>query len=147
GTILFSDNQVDPAAASRLGGGLGFAFTNDRNLDNTVDTGTNITYGIFSTNFGSIISLADTNEDLSAPAIATLSSGRQVVVFERATSASNHDILLNVVAAAGTSTQFPDSSPLAVEGNASMQRAPSVAASGTQSLITYLDATGTTVAS
>src|SRR5262249_53749029 len=94
-----------------------------------------------------VISVADVGEDLTLSKIATLSTGRQVVVFDRAVSPSNHDIFLNVVDASGSSTQFADSSPLAVESNSAMQTTAVVAASGNQALITYLDATGTTISS
>src|SRR4029453_6483925 len=74
--------------------------------------------------------------------IATLSTGRQVVVFERDFDSSNHDVFLNVVDASAIATQFTASSPLAVEANASSQASPEVAANGNQALVVYDDNTG-----
>ena len=88
------------------------------------------------------------HDALQNPAIATLSTGRQVVAFERVWTADiDHDVFLNVVDAAGTATQFSIANPLDVSANASWQANPSVAAIGDQAIVVYEDGTGTTTAS
>ena len=131
--------QKVPAVAERLNGGLGVVFQNDRHANNTVDAnGPNITYVPVSA-AGAVLSpiaVADFNagaghDALQNPAIATLSSGRQVVAFERVwTAGTDHDVFLNVVNAAGTATQFSIANPLDVQANASWQANPAVAAIG-----------------
>ena len=131
-------------------------FQNDRHANGTVDAnGPNITYVPVSAAGGllSPIAVADFNagvghDALQNAAIATLSSGRQVVAFERVwTAGVDHDVFLNVVNAAGTATQFSIANPLDVQANASWQANPSVAAIGNQALVVFEDGTGTTTAS
>jgi hypothetical protein len=147
--------QGEPAVAPRIDGGFGIVFTNERNPDGSLDANpNNIHYKTVSAAgaLGTTIAIADLDggaghDSLSNPAIATLSTGRQVVVFERTFSASDHDIILNVVNAAGTATQFPADAPPAVENNTSWQANPSVAATSNQALLVYEDGTDTTTAS
>ena len=88
------------------------------------------------------------HDALQVPATATLSTGRQVVAFERVWTANvDHDVFLNVVNAAGTATQFSIASPLNVSADASWQANPAVAAIGDQAIVVYEDGTGTTTAS
>ena len=142
--------------APRSDGGVGVVFTNALHADTTVDAnGPNITYrpvtaaGVL----GLPLAVGDFNDGgghdaLLNPDIATLSTGRQVVVFERIfTSATDDDIYLNVVDAAGTGTQFTATSALAVQNNGSWQSNPAVAASGNEALVVFEDATGTTFGS
>ena len=99
------------------------------------------------------IAVADFNagaghDALQNAAIATLSTGRQVVAFERVwTAGTDDDVFLNVVNAAGTATQFSIANPLNVSSDASWQANPSVAAIGDEALVVYEDGTGTTTAS
>jgi len=148
--------QKMPAVAERLNGGLGVVFQNERHANNTVDAnGPNITYVPVTATGGvlSPIAVADFNagaghDALQNPEIATLSSGRQVVVFERIwTAGTDHDVFLNVVNAAGTATQFSIANPLDVSSNASWQANPVVAVIGDSALVVYEDGTGTTTAS
>jgi hypothetical protein len=148
--------QKMPAVAPRLNGGLGVVFQNERHANNTVDAnGPNITYVPVTATGGvlSPIAVADFNagaghDALQNPEIATLASGRQVVVFERIwTALTDHDVFLNVVNAAGTATQFSIASPLDVSSNASWQANPAVAAIGNGALVVYEDGSGTTTAS
>ena len=131
-------------------------FQNDRHANGTVDAnGPNITYVPVSAAGGllSPIGVADFNagsghDALQNAAIATLSSGRQVVAFERVWTADvDHDVFLNVVNAAGTATQFSIANPLDVQANASWQANPAVAAIGNQALVVFEDGTGTTTSS
>jgi hypothetical protein len=148
--------QKAPAVAERLNGGLGVVFQNERHANNTVDAnGPNITY-VPVTGTGGVLSpiaVADFNagaghDALQNPAIATLSSGRQVVVFERIwTALTDHDVFLNVVNAAGTATQFSIANPLDVSSNASWQANPSVATIGNSALVVFEDGSTTTTAS
>jgi FG-GAP-like repeat len=149
-------NQKVPAVAERLDGGFGVVFQNDRHANNTVDAnGPNITYVPVSAAGGllSAIAVGDFNagaghDALQNPEIATLSSGRQVVAFERVwTAGVDHDVFLNVVNEAGTATQFSIANPLDVQANASWQANPSVAAIGNQALVVFEDGTSTTTAS
>jgi hypothetical protein len=88
------------------------------------------------------------HDALQNAAIATLSSGRQVVAFERVwTVGVDHDVFLNVVNEAGTATQFNVANPLNVSSDASWQADPAVAAIGDAALVVYEDGTGTTTAS
>jgi hypothetical protein len=144
--------QTDPVVAPRLGGETGIVFTDNSHADGTADpNGPNITYRVISASGSSPNStaIADFNggmghDALNDPDIATLSTGRQVVVFVRIFSGSDSDILLNVVDAAGTGTQFPATSPLLVAGNTDFQFHPAVGASGNHALVVYADTTGTT---
>ena len=149
-------HQRLPAVAERLNGGLGVVFQNDRHANGTVDAnGPNITYVPVSAAGGllSPIGVADFNsgsghDALQNAAIATLSSGRQVVAFERVWTADvDHDVFLNVVNAAGTATQFSIANPLDVQANASWQANPAVSAIGNQALVVFEDGTGTTTSS
>ena len=118
-----SGHQTTPAVAARPGGGFGVVFTNERHADGTLDPNrTNITWrtvsaaGVLS---ATSLAIGDFNggagqDALQAPAIATLQSGRQVVVFERVVSGTDSDMFLNVVNAAGTATDFSAAAPLAV---------------------------------
>ena len=148
--------QKVPAVAGRLNGGFGEVFQNDRHANNTVDAnGPNITYVPVSA-AGAVLSpiaVADFNagaghDALQNPAIATLSTGRQVVAFERVWTADiDHDVFLNVVNAAGTATQFSIANPLNISSDVSWQANPAVAAIGNGALVVYEDGTGTTTAS
>jgi hypothetical protein len=148
-------DQTLPAIAARLDGGAGVVFSNTRHENNTADAnGPNINYRTVSATgvLGPTLAIGDFDggaghDALSNPAIATLSTGRQVVVFERTYAAADHDIFLNVVNAAGTATQFSASSALSVAGDSSWQANPNVAASGNNALVVYENATGTTQAS
>ena len=96
------------------------------------------------------LAIADFNggsgqDALRAPAIATLQSGRQVVVFERAVSGTNSDIFLNVVNAAGTATEFGAAAPLAVAGTNRNEIQPVVAANGENAVIVYAEGDPTQV--
>src|SRR5262245_42303395 len=155
-TDLSFDNQTEPALAPRSDGGVGIVFTNDLHAGAGPDAnGPNITYRQV-TAVGTVLgALAIGDFDgglghdaLSNPSIATLSTGRQVVVFERTFNVGiDDDIFLNVVNAAGTATQFSAASALTVEGNGAWQANPAVAASGNEALVVYEDATGTTMGS
>ena len=155
-TFNFGAHQKVPAVAARLDGGFGVVFQNDRHANGTVDAnGPNITYVPVSA-AGAVLSpiaVADFNagaghDALQNPAIATLSTGRQVVAFERVwTALTDDDVFLNVVNAAGTETQFSISNPLSVSSDASWQANPAVAAIGNQAIVVYEDGTGTTTAS
>ena len=149
-------HQKVSAVAERLNGGFGVVFQNDRHANGTVDAnGPNITYVPVSAAGGllSPIGVADFNsgsghDALQNAAIATLSSGRQVVAFERVWTADvDHDVFLNVVNAAGTATQFSIANPLDVQANASWQANPAVAAIGNLALVVFEDGTGTTTSS
>ncbi len=148
--------QKAPAVTARLNGGLGVVFQNERHANNSPDAlGPNITYSPVSA-AGAVlapIAIADFNsgaghDALQNPAIATLSSGRQVVAFERIwTAGVDHDVFLNVVNAAGTATQFSAANPLDVVANGSWQANPSVAAIGNRALVVFEDGSSTTTAS
>jgi hypothetical protein len=149
-------HQRVPAVAPRVGGGFGVVFQNDRHANNSADAnGPNITYAPVSATgaIGSRIGVADFNagaghDALQNAAITMLSTGRQVVAFERIwTANTDHDVFLNVVNAAGTATQFSVANPLEVAGNASWQANPAVAAIGDKALVVFEDGTGTTTAS
>ena len=151
-----SGHQKVAAVAERLNGGFGVVFQNDRHANSTLDAnGPNITYVPVSAAGGLLpaIAVADFNggvghDALQNAEIATLSSGRQVVAFERVwTAGVDHDVFLNVVNEAGTATQFDIANPLDVQANASWQANPSVAAIGNQALVVFEDGTGTTTAS
>ena len=125
---------------------FGVVFANERHADGTVDpNGTNITYRTVSAAgaLAAPIAIADFNggsgqDALRAPAIATLQSGRQIVVFERVVSGTNFDVFLNVVNAAGTATEFSAASPLAVASTKPNRATdPVVAANGENALIVY----------
>jgi hypothetical protein len=147
--------QGEPAVAPRSGGSFGVAYTDERHAPGTADANPyNINYRTVSAAgaLGTTIAIGDFNDglghdSLSKPAIATLSSGRQVVVFEREFTGSDHDIFLNVVDATGTTTQFAATSPLVVANDGSFQGEASLAASGNTALVVYEDAAGTTTAS
>ena len=149
-------HQKVPAVAERLNGGFGMVFQNDRHANGTVDSnGPNITYVPVSAAGGPLspIGVGDFNsgsghDALQNAAIATLSSGRQVVAFERFWTADvDHDVFLNVVNAAGTATQFSIANPLDVQANASWQANPAVATIGNVALVVFEDGTGTTTSS
>ena len=151
-----SGHQKAVAVAERLNGGFGMVFQNDRHANGTVDSnGPNITYVPVSAAGGTLspIGVGDFNsgsghDSLQNAAIATLSTGRQVVAFERVWTADvDHDVFLNVVNADGTSTQFSIANPLDVQANASWQAHPSVDAIGNQALVVFEDGTGTTTSS
>jgi hypothetical protein len=164
GTAFFAYNdifnagahQMAAAVAPRLNGGFGTVFQNARHADFTVDAnGPNITYTRVTANgaAAAAIAVADFNagaghDALQNPAIATLSTGRQVVAFERIwTNGTDHDVFLNVVNAAGTGVQFSIANPLDVRSNADWQANPAVAAIGNKALVVFEDGTGETTAS
>jgi hypothetical protein len=130
--------QNEPALAPRLDGGFGVVFTNESHADNTADTSLNITYRTVSAAgaLGTPLAIADLSDPLFSPDVATLSTGRQVVVFPRLNGV-NLDIDLNVVNETGTATQFSAASPLQVQSNTRFQSNPAVAASGNQALVVY----------
>src|SRR5262245_58838275 len=148
--------QKVPAVAPRLDGGLGVVFQNDRHANNSADAnGPNIVYAPV-TAAGAVlprIAVADFNggaghDALQNAEIATLSSGRQVVVFERVwTAGTDHDVFLNVVNAAGTATQFSVANPADVVSNSAWQANPAVAAIGNTALVVFEDGSTTTTAS
>ena len=140
--------QTTPAAAARPGGGFGVVFANERHADGTVDpNGTNITYRTVSATGvlgATAIAIADFNggtgqDALQAPAVATLASGRQIVLFERTVSATDRDVFLNVVNAAGTATEFSAASALSVASTTRNEVLPVVAANGENALIVYVE--------
>ncbi len=140
--------QTTPALAARPDGGFGVVFTNERHADGTVDpNGTNITYRTVSAAGGlgaTALAIADFNggtgqDALQAPAITTLASGRQVVVFERVVSGTNRDVFLNVVNADGTATEFSAAAALAVANTNIGELQPVVAANGENALIVYVE--------
>jgi hypothetical protein len=146
-------NIYKPALAPLAGNSVGVALPTTRHADGSADTSLNIVY-VRSTTAGALgaaLAVGDLNaggghDDLFAPAIATLSTGRQVVAFERNDSGFE-DIFLNVVSADGLSTQFSAAAPLVVAGSADFQANPAVAAAANSALIAYEDATGTTTGS
>jgi hypothetical protein len=154
-----SGHQQDSAVAARLDGGLAVVFENDQHADNTSDpNGSNITYRTISSSGSlgpalAILAIGDLNggsghDALRNPAIATLSTGRQVVVFERVwTDGVDHDLFLNVVNAAGTATQFAANNPANITTDITWQANPAVAAIGNKAIVVYEDGTGTTTAS
>jgi FG-GAP-like repeat len=152
----FTNLQTHPVLAPRNDGGFGTAFTNALHADGTADAeGTNITYRTVTATgvLGPLLAIGDANPgdgtgSLFHPNIATLSTGRQVVVFERSWSANDHAVYLNVVNAAGTGTQFTASSFLTVANFVNVWEAnPAVAASGNEALVVYEDTIGTTLGS
>lgn len=153
--VTFAGDQTQPAVTALLDGTLSVVYTNNYHSNFTADpTGTNISYLHYTIPFSlSPVPIGDFNngdghDNLVNPAIVTLSSGRQVVVFERIfTPGSDDDILFNVVSADGTATLFSAGSPQAVAANTSFQADPAVAAIGNTALVVYDDATGTTIGS
>ena len=152
--------ETQPVDAALPGGGFGVVWTDDHHANTTADaTGTDINYqrvNAAGTLVNAPLAIADFNagtghDNLENPAIATLSTGRQVVAFERVfASGSDDDIYLNVVSADGLSTQFAGTSPattLAVSSSSDWQANPAVAAIGNTAMVVYEDATGTTQAS
>jgi FG-GAP-like repeat len=143
--------QRAPAAAALPGGGYGVVLTDNHHANGTADANPfNITYVRVASNGipMSVLAIADFDgtghDNLFNPAIATLSTGRQVVVFEREFTASvDDDIHLNVVSADGQSTQFAANGPLIVSNSNDFQGNPAVAAIGNSALVVYEDATGT----
>jgi hypothetical protein len=149
-------HQMSAAVAPRLTGGFGAVFQNARHADFSADAnGPNITYvRITASGTAAVaVAVADFNagaghDALQNPAIATLSTGRQVVAFERIwTNGTDHDVFLNVVNAAGDGVQFSIANPLDVRSNASWQANPAVAAIGNTALVVFEDGTGATTAS
>jgi hypothetical protein len=147
---LVGGQQITPAVAARRDGGFGVVFTNEHHAVGSADpNGTNITYRrVDVTDVGpppSPVAIADFNggtgqDALQAPAIATLQSGRQVVVFERVVSGADHDVFLNVLNSIGGATDFNAASPLVVANTPGLYEAsPVVAASGENALIVYQD--------
>ncbi len=148
-----SVNQAEPDLAALPGGGFGVVFDNVAHADGSADPNPdNITYVRVSANgaLGTPLAIGDFNfggghDYLFAPEIATLSTGRQVVVFENVfTQNVDNDIYLNVVSMDGTTTQFSAANPLTVENNTSWQDSPAVAAAGNTALVVYEDGTGET---
>ena len=145
--LTAAGQQTTPAVAGRSGGGFGVVFTNERHADGTVDpNGTNITYRAVSAagTPAAPFAIADFNggigqDALQAPAIATLQSGRQIVVFERVVSSTDSDVFLNVVNAAGTATEFSAAAPLAVASANRNEIQPAIAANGENALIVYTE--------
>src|ERR1044072_1215325 len=143
--LAAAGQQTAPAVAGRPGGGFGVVFTDERHADGTVDpNGTNITYRTVSAAGAPAtpLAIADLNggigqDALQAPAIATLQSGRQVVVFERVVSGTDSDVYLNVVNAAGTATDFSAAAPLVVTNTVQTEADPAIAANGENALIIY----------
>src|SRR5262249_17834244 len=97
GPYPVSGDQTFPVVAPRPGGALGIVFTNPQHADGSADAnGTNITYVARSSSgsYGAPVAIGDLNggaghDALLNPDMATLSTGRQVVVFERAFSSSD----------------------------------------------------------
>jgi hypothetical protein len=162
-TYIFPGQQLNPAVApleehapgtSLVSLMYGIVFGNERHADGSVDAnGPNITYRAIGSISGPL-AIADFDgglghDALQNPSIATLSTFRQVVVFEQVfTAGADNNIFLNVVNAAGSATQFAASSPLVVEDNTSWQGNPVVAAGlSNQALVVYEDGTGTSTAS
>jgi hypothetical protein len=142
-------HQRMPAVAARLNGSFGVVIQNERHADGNFDSnGRNITYVLVSA-AGTIvqepIGVGDFNagfghDALQNAQIATLSTGRQVVVFERIwTVGTDHDVFLNVVNAAGTATQFSPANALDVWDDGGMQANPAVAAIGNGALVVFED--------
>jgi FG-GAP-like repeat len=155
-TIIYSAHgapglQTQPVVTARPGGGFGIAFTNVLHADGTADAnGTNITYVPIAASGqpGLPLAVADFNDPLLNPAIATLSTGSQIVVFERVfTPGTDDDIYLNVVSASGLTTAFTAINPLTVASSLSWEANPALATIGNSALIAYEDAAGTTQAS
>src|SRR5262249_57483427 len=106
GSISYLDSyfsgarQTDPVIAARLNGGFGIVFTNEQHANGTADSnGPNITYRPVSSTgaLGTPLAIGDFDDGLgfdalSHPNIATLSTGRQILVFERTITVSDHDI-------------------------------------------------------
>jgi hypothetical protein len=152
---LFPHNgfQTQPVIAALSGGAFGTAFGSTNHADGTADTSRNIVYVRVASNgtLGTPLAIGDLNggggqDDLSNAAIATLSTGRQVVAFERFNSGFE-DIFLNVVSADWASTQFSAAAPLTVAGSADFQADPVVGTIGNSALVVYEDATGTSTGS
>jgi hypothetical protein len=152
------NHQTTPAVAPRQSGGFGVVFRNEQHADNTNDAnGPNITYRTVSSNGilgapSAILAIGDFSggsghDALRNPAIATLSTGQQVVTFERIYTGTDHDVFLNVVNAAGTATQFTAANPPLVAGDFAWQANPSVAAIGNKAIVVYEEGSGTTAAS
>jgi VCBS repeat protein/FG-GAP repeat protein len=148
--------QTQPAVAALPGGDFGVVFTNERHADGSADVAgsRNITYERVDPNGiqGTPLAIGDFNagaghDDLFNPAIATLSTGRQVVVFERAYGAGDNDVFLNVVSADGSTTQFAANAALNVSASGALEANPAVAAIGNTALIVYEDGNNTTTAS
>jgi VCBS repeat protein len=148
----FSSLQVDPAIASAGGGGFAVVFTSSTHADETRDTdGNNITYVpvIGNGRFGDALGVGDFNRaghaNLVHPTIATLSSGRQVVAFERVFAPGiDDDIFLNVVSADGKTTEFAPDSPVIVSNGVDFEADPAVAAIGEKALVAYEFSTSST---
>ncbi len=136
--------QTGPAVAARPGGEFDVVFTNDRHADGTVDpNGTNITYRSVSATggLGTPLTIGDFNngdgqDALQTPAIATLQSGRQIVVFDR-TQNGSHEAYLNIINAAGTATEYSATAPLAIGGSRLNGTDPAVATSGENALVAF----------
>ena len=146
--------ETQPVAAALPGGGDGVAFTNQLHADGSTDVNPgNITYvRVGPTGApGTPLAIADFNStghaNLANPAVATLSTGRQVVAFENTFAAGNDDIYLNVVSADGLSTQFAAAGPAPVANNSSWEANPAVAAIGNTAMVVFEDGFGTTIAS
>jgi hypothetical protein len=150
--------QGRPVVAALPGGGFGVAFTNDLHANASVDPHpSNITYVRVAADgtAGTPLAIGDFgsgngHDELSEPQIATLSSGCQVIVFERTFSPDpdlSYDVFLNVVSADGLTTQFNSSFPFQVANTVANESSPAVAAIGNSALVAYEDTTGTTQAS
>jgi VCBS repeat protein len=146
--------ETQPHDAALPGGGFGVVWTDSLHAAGTADAApTNINYQRVNAD-GSIstpeLPIGDFGLSVENPAIATLSTGRQVVAFESTFSATDHDVWLNVVSADGLTTQFFASSAFAIDTSAPFWEAnPDVAALpiGNTAMIVYEDGFGTTTAS
>jgi VCBS repeat protein len=145
-------SDPEPTLAALPGGGFGVVFVNPTHANHSPDAlPRNITYVRVAANgtLGTPLSIGDFNgglghDDLSNPAIATLSTGRQVVVFQRSFSGTDNDVFLNVVSADGTTTLRDPASAFAVASSVAQQLLPAVAAAGNTAMIVYVDSTGAT---
>jgi hypothetical protein len=145
--VAFRDGlQTQPVAAGRAGGGFGVAWMDQFKASGADDgTSTDINYTTFSSTggVGTIIGIQDEKLALQNPAIATLSDGRQVIVYEVIQSSTDHNIHLNIVNAAGNSVQFSSGGGFFVDQQLPLKQNPAVAASPTnQALIVYSDDVG-----
>ncbi len=83
------------------------------------------------------------HDNLLNPAIAMLSDGRMVVVFERIFTADvDDDVAVNIVAANGGSTLYAANNPGLIAGTADFESNPAVATIANKALIIYADANG-----
>ena len=154
----FPCNQSQPVdAALPSGGGFGVVLTNAVHANTAPDTNpTNITYVRVAANgtLGTPLAVGDFDDGLGHdslinPTIATLSTGRQVVMFERVFSGTDHDIFLNVVSADGPRRNLCGQRQRAQRCQQRCLGSQSrlVAAIGNTALVVYEEGAGTTTSS